>query len=65
LFGSKKVRGCKNGTVLLYHHANYGGDCIKFDADMFIQSGIIDMFPKLKMAAVGFSGYMNLAIPTC
>jgi len=22
----KKVRGCKNGTVLLYHHAKYGGD---------------------------------------
>jgi len=21
----KKVRGCKNGTVLLYHHAKYGG----------------------------------------
>ena len=22
----KKVRGCKNGTELLYHHAKYGGD---------------------------------------
>jgi len=22
----KKVRGCKNGTNLLYHHAKYGGD---------------------------------------
>ena len=22
----KKVRGCKNGTGLLYHHAKYGGD---------------------------------------
>jgi len=22
----KKVRGCKNGTDLLYHHARYGGD---------------------------------------
>jgi len=22
----KKVRGCKNGTDLLYHHAKYGGD---------------------------------------
>jgi len=23
----KKVRGCKNGTDLLYHHAKYGEDC--------------------------------------
>jgi len=22
----KKVKGCKNGTDLLYHHAKYGGD---------------------------------------
>jgi len=22
----KKVRGCKNGADLLYHHAKYGGD---------------------------------------
>ena len=22
----KKVRGCKNGTDILYHHAKYGGD---------------------------------------
>jgi len=22
----EKVRGCKNGTDLLYHHAKYGGD---------------------------------------
>ena len=22
----KKLEGCKNGTVLLYHHAKYGGD---------------------------------------
>jgi len=26
LLGSKKVRGCKNGTDLLYHHAKYGKD---------------------------------------
>ena len=26
LIVSKKVRGCKNGTDLLYHHAKYGGD---------------------------------------
>jgi len=24
---------------------------VKFDADIFIQSGVIDIFPKLKMAA--------------
>jgi len=40
---------------------------IKFGA--VIQSGVIDIFPKLKMAAagchLGFSGYENLAIPTC
>ena len=23
----KKLRGCKNGIDLLYHHAKYGGDC--------------------------------------
>ena len=22
----KKIRGCKNGTALLYHHAKYDGD---------------------------------------
>jgi len=26
LLGSKKVRGCKNGTVFIYHHTKYGGD---------------------------------------
>ena len=26
LIGSKKLRGCKNGTDLLYHHAKYDGD---------------------------------------
>jgi len=26
LLGSKKLQGCKNGTNLLYHHANYGWD---------------------------------------
>jgi len=43
---------------------------IKFDADIFIQSGVIDIFPKLKMADgvsrhLGFSGYINSAIPAC
>ena len=26
LIGSKKVKGCKNGTNFLYHRAKYGGD---------------------------------------
>jgi len=26
LIGSKKVRGCKNGTNLLYYHPKYGED---------------------------------------
>jgi len=26
LIGSKKARGCKNGTDPLNHHAKYGGD---------------------------------------
>jgi len=30
---------------------------IKFGADIFIQSGVIDI--------LGFSGYVNLAIPAC
>jgi len=44
---------------------------IKFGADIFIQSAVIDVFPKLKMAAaaildlVGEPGYVNLAIPAC
>jgi len=40
---------------------------IKFGADIFIQSGVIDIFPKFKMAAPpsSFSGYENLTIPTC
>ena len=37
---------------------------IKFGADF--QSGVIDIFPKLKITAAAiFSGYENLAIPTC
>jgi len=41
---------------------------IKFGADIFIQSGLVDIFPKLKDGGrrhLGFSGYENLAIPTC
>jgi len=41
---------------------------VKFDADIFIQSGVIDSFPKFKMAAaaiLGFSGYVNLTILAC
>jgi len=37
---------------------------IKCSADIFIQSGVTDIFPKFKMAA-RFSGYVNLTIPTC
>jgi len=38
---------------------------IKFGADIFIQFGVIDIFPKFKMAAAAildFSDYVNLAI---
>jgi len=46
---------------------------VKFDADVFIQSGVINIFLKFKMAAaqdsgrrhLGFSGYVNLTIPAC
>ena len=44
---------------------------VKFGADTFIQSGVIDIFPKFKMAAaggrrhLGFSDYVNLAIRVC
>jgi len=38
--------------------------------DIFIQSKVIDIFPKFKMAAtarrhLGFSVYVNLTIPAC
>ena len=32
-----------------------------FGADIFIQSGVIDIFPKSKMAALGFPSYVNLS----
>jgi len=45
---------------------------ITLSADIFIQSGIIVIFPKFKMAAqdggrghLKFSDYVNLAIPAC
>ena len=41
---------------------------IKFGADVFIQSGVIDSFPKFKMAAAAAIldfQVENLAIPTC
>jgi len=41
---------------------------IKFGADIFIQSGVIVIFPKFKMAAAAildFADYVNLAIPAC
>ena len=36
---------------------------IKFGADIFIQSGVIDIF--LGRRHLGFSGYDNLATTTC
>jgi len=30
---------------------------------IFIQYRVIDIFPKFKMAAIGFLVYVNLAIP--
>jgi len=41
---------------------------IKFGADIFIHFGVIDIFPKFKMAAAAildFSDYVNLAIRVC
>ena len=41
---------------------------IKFGADIFIQSGVIDIFSEIQDGGrrhLGFSGYENLAIPTC
>jgi len=41
---------------------------IKFDADIFIQSGVIDIFYEIQDGGsrhLGFSVYMNLAIPAC
>ena len=44
----------------------------KFDADIFVQSGVIDIFlsHNLKIQAgggprLGFLGYVNLTIPAC
>jgi len=41
---------------------------IKFGADIFIQSGVIDIFSGIQEGFSrhhGFSGYVNLAILTC
>jgi len=41
---------------------------IKFGAYIFIQFGVIDIFPKFKMAyaaILDFSDYVNLAIRVC
>ena len=32
----KNVRGCNNGTDLLYHHAKYGGDRGSCTCDVFL-----------------------------
>ena len=41
---------------------------IKFSADIFIQSGVIEIFSEIQDGGrlhLGFSGYENLAIPMC
>ena len=40
---------------------------IKFGADIFIQSGVTDIFPKFKMAAAAILDFqvVNLATPAC
>ena len=41
---------------------------IKFGADIFIQSGVIDIFLKIQDRGrrhLGFSDYVNLAIRVC
>jgi len=35
---------------------------IKFGADIFIQSGVIDIFPKLKMAAAAILDFQVMRI---
>jgi len=41
---------------------------IKYGTDIFIQSGVIDIFSEIQDGGrrhLGFSDYVNLAIPTC
>ena len=41
---------------------------VKFGADIFIQSGVIDIFSEIQDGGrhhIGFSGYVNLAIRVC
>jgi len=41
---------------------------LKFGADIFIQSGVIDIFSEMQDGArrhLGFSDYVNLAIRVC
>jgi len=41
---------------------------IKFGADTFMQSKIIDIFSEIQDSGrrhLGFSGYVNLVIPMC
>jgi len=41
---------------------------LKFGADIFIQSGVIDIFYEIQDGGcrhLGFSGYVNLTIPAC
>ena len=41
---------------------------VKFGADVFIKSGVINIFSEIQDGGrrhLGFLGYENLAIPTC
>ena len=41
---------------------------VKFGADIFIKSGVIDIFPEIQDGGrrhLGFSDYVNLAIRVC
>ena len=35
---------------------------VKFGADIFIQSGVIDIFPKFKMAAAAILNFVKMSI---
>jgi len=41
---------------------------IKFGADIFIQSGVIDIFSEIQDGGIrhlGFLGYVNVTVPAC
>ena len=41
----------KSGSNICYSHSDRRTYSTKFGADIFIQHGVVDIFPKLKMAA--------------